>query len=75
MCVHVRMYIHARFWKVSSLYKLSLALTPVVFDSGSVFPPRVLDIEEEQLLKIFMEVRHSVMHKGPFYKLPAVKYK
>ena len=28
-----------------------------VFDDGAVFPPSVLDIKEEDLLKKFMEVR------------------
>ena len=43
---------------ISAYCPLSLLPCPphAVYDSGSVFPPHVLDISEEDLLKRFMEV-------------------
>ena len=36
-----------------------------VYDSGSIFPPNVLDISQEDLLKRFMEVRTHVRICAP----------
>ena len=56
-CILVCWHIHILTWKQHHLMFLPLSFCDnAVFDDGSVFPPKVLDIAEEDLLKTFMQV-------------------